>query len=225
MQPLRTSTRNLGLFAALLAAPTLTACKSAVDEAPKAKVEPAGPAEPAQAEEEAKPETAAAPSAGLQVDLASSRIGFIGAKVTADHEGSFAEFTGEAVLDGDTPKSVAFSVTTASVDIEPGMLAKHLKSDDFFGVDEFPTASFSSTAITAKAAGDATHEITGELELRGVKKTISFPAKITVDAQKAHGSAEFSINRKDFGIEYAGMKDDLIKDDVVLKLDLSFPRA
>ena len=221
MHPLRNST----LIAALLVAPALTACKSAVDEAPKAKVEAADPAEPAEPEGEDKPEAAAPESAGLKVDVANSRIGFIGAKVTADHEGSFAEFSGEAVLDGDTPKSVTFSVTTASVEIEPGMLAKHLKEEDFFSVDEFPTASFSSTAITAKEAGDATHEITGELELRGVKKTITFPAKITIDAQKAHGSAEFSINRKDFGIEYAGMKDDLIKDDVVLKLDLSFPRA
>ena len=40
----------------------------------------------------------------------------------------------------------------------------------------------------------------------------------------ATGHAEFSINRKDFGIVYAGMADDLIKDDVALKIDLSFTR-
>ena len=37
--------------------------------------------------------------------------------------------------------------------------------------------------------------------------------------------AEFTINRKDFGILYAGMPDDLIKDDVLLKIDLRIPRS
>jgi hypothetical protein len=37
--------------------------------------------------------------------------------------------------------------------------------------------------------------------------------------------SEFSINRKDFSMEYAGMADDLIRDDVVIKLDLVFPKA
>ena len=57
-----------------------------------------------------------------------------------------------------------------------------------------------------------------------VKKTISFPATITVGADAASGTAEFVINRKDFGIVYPGKQDDLIRDDVLLKLSLKAPR-
>jgi polyisoprenoid-binding protein YceI len=62
------------------------------------------------------------------------------------------------------------------------------------------------------------------LELRGVTKTVSFPANITIDAKTAKGTAEFKINRKDFGIEYPGKPDDLIKDEVLLKIALVFNR-
>jgi polyisoprenoid-binding protein YceI len=60
--------------------------------------------------------------------------------------------------------------------------------------------------------------------LHGVKKTISFLATITVGADAVSGTAEFVINRKDFGIVYPGHTDDLIRDEVVLKLSLKAPR-
>ena len=57
-----------------------------------------------------------------------------------------------------------------------------------------------------------------------MKKTISFPATIKVAADAVTGTAEFVINRKDFGIIYPGKPDDLIRDDVLLKLSLKAPR-
>jgi hypothetical protein len=57
-----------------------------------------------------------------------------------------------------------------------------------------------------------------------VKKTISFPATITLTDDAATATSEFSLNRKDFGVAYAGMKDDLIRDEVVLKLSMKAPR-
>lgn len=102
-------------------------------------------------------------------------------------------------------------------------LTGHLKSPDFFDVEKFPKASFTSSAIAEKAGdGGVTHEISGELDLHGVKKAITFPAKLKVESTAASGEAEFTINRKDFGIVYAGMPDDLIKDEVLLKLSLRF---
>lgn len=62
--------------------------------------------------------------------------------------------------------------------------------------------------------------MTGDLEMRGVKKSVKFPATITITPSDVAVKAEFSINRKDFGIVYAGNADDLIRDDVVIKLDL-----
>ena len=100
-------------------------------------------------------------------------------------------------------------------------LTKHLQTGDFFEVEKFPKSAFSSTKIvpdTAKGANNFT--VTGDLEMRGVKKSITFPATITVTPADVNVKAEFSINRKDFGIVYAGKADDLIRDDVVLRLDL-----
>ena len=91
-------------------------------------------------------------------------------------------------------------------------------------MDKFPKATFTSTEIKAGGDKGATHTVTGELDLHGVKKTISFPATLAVTADGATGTAEFSINRKDFGLVYPGKPDDLIRDDVGIKLSLKATR-
>jgi polyisoprenoid-binding protein YceI len=165
----------------------------------------------------------AAAARTLKADVAASTIGFVGSKLTGDHTGSFKAFTGETTVEGMTPKSVRFTIETGSVTSDDEKLTGHLKSPDFFDVEKYPKAEFSSTAIAIKsAAGGATHEVTGDLDLHGEKKSITFPATITVDDRGAKGTAEFKINRKDFKIVYPGMPDDLIKDEVLLKISLSF---
>lgn len=159
------------------------------------------------------------------LDVGRSRVGFVGAKITDDHEGSFGEFSGTATVDGDTPTGIDVTVQTASIAAEPERLRNHLASNDFFAVEQFPTASFASRSIVAKADGANTHVVEGDLTLRGKTKTVSFPAAITVSATEVRGKAEFSINRKDFDIVYAGMPDDLIKDEVLLQLELVAPRG
>lgn len=208
----------------LLAAALLSvSCKSELDGKPVAKVaEAKGDVKPAtDAKPDAKVEAPAA-TRTLKADPAASTIGFVGAKITGDHKGDFKTFTGEATVAGTVPQSVKFSIETASVTSDAEDLTTHLKSPDFFDVAKYPKAEFSSTKIEAKAAGDANYEITGDLDLHGVKKSISFPAKITVDERGAKGTAEFKINRKDFQIVYAGKADDLIKDEVLLKISLGF---
>jgi hypothetical protein len=69
-------------------------------------------------------------------------------------------------------------------------------------------------------ANGGTHTITGNFDLHGVKKSISFPATIQVSPDSVSANAEFSINRKDFGINYPGKADDLIRDGVVIKLTI-----
>lgn len=156
-----------------------------------------------------------------------SKVEFVGAKVTAKHEGSFSAFRGTiALVDGDpTKSSVSAEIDIASLQVEPAKLAGHLKTPDFFDAEKFPKAKFTSTAIKAGGEGGATHTITGNLELHGVTKAITFPAKIKVDGDTVTVDAEFAINRKDFEIKYAGMADDLIKDDVLLKLSLHAKKA
>ncbi|MGB5701307.1 MAG: YceI family protein [Polyangiales bacterium] len=162
-------------------------------------------------------------AASLPVNPSNSKIEFVGAKVTASHPGGFTDFSGKVDL-GDPIEQSRLEVTlqTASLYADKEKLTKHLKSPDFFDVAQFPTATFQSTQIKKEGEG---HTITGELTLHGVTKSISFPASISASESQVNASAEFSINRKDFGINYPGMQDDLIRDLVVVKLTLALPRG
>jgi polyisoprenoid-binding protein YceI len=210
-------------FALALALVGTAACKSEVDQKPAAKVEEAGK----KAEEPAKDDKAPAPAAvDLTLDKASSKLGFIGAKVTADHPGSFGDFSGTAKVAEGKVQSLEVVAEMKSLTADSPDLATHLQSADFFDVEKFPQAKFSALEITEKPGeGGATHEIAGNLEMHGQTKKITFPATITVNESEVHGKAEFKIDRNEWGISYAGMKDDLIKAEVALILDLHFKRA
>jgi polyisoprenoid-binding protein YceI len=62
--------------------------------------------------------------------------------------------------------------------------------------------------------------VTGNLQLHGVTKSITFPATIVVTPGAINVDGTFAINRKDFGINYAGAADNLIRDEVVLTLKI-----
>ena len=76
-----------------------------------------------------------------------------------------------------------------------------------------------STAGEGIVEGDG-YSVTGTLDLHGVTKNISFPATIEVSDDGVRAQAEFVIKRFDFGIVYPGKADDLIRDEVVIRLDL-----
>lgn len=153
---------------------------------------------------------------------AGSKIAFVGAKVTRKHDGSFGTFDGNVrFVDGDVEKSsVSVDIDTASIIADDPKLNGHLKTPDFFDVAKFPKARFSSTSIKNGGAGGATHTVTGNLELHGVTKSITFPATIRTNGEQIDVAAEFAINRKDFALVYPGLPDDLIKDEVLIKLDV-----
>ncbi|MFO0757576.1 MAG: YceI family protein [Byssovorax sp.] len=158
----------------------------------------------------------------LAIDAASSTVGFVGAKAIGKHEGKFTAFSGQVGLVGGKAEGgkVIVSIDLGSVKTDDEKLDGHLKSPDFFDVAKFPKATFTSTEVKAGGDKGATHTITGTLDLHGVTKTISFPATITVSGDAVSATAEFTINRKEFGIVYPGMPDNLIKDDVAIKLSI-----
>ena len=92
-------------------------------------------------------------------------------------------------------------------------------------MQNFPKARFTSTSIKAGGEGGKSHTITGNLEIKNVTKSITFPANVSVGGETVSVDAEFSINRKDFGIVYPGMPDDLIRDDVLIKLTIRAKRG
>lgn len=171
---------------------------------------------------EPKPAAAPAPAASAIVyELSSdSKIGFVGSKITGSHDGGFASFEGGIELVQNDPEQsrIHVAIDTTSLWADNPKLTEHLKSADFFDVASHPTAEFSSTAIVAEGEG---YRVTGNLLLHGVEKSISFPASIEVLDDSIVASAEFSIKRFDFGIAYKGKADDLIRDEVVIKLDLA----
>lgn len=170
--------------------------------------------------------TATAPATkgdALAITGENSRVNFTGSKVTRKHEGGFKDLTGTIDLVNGKPaeSSVSVDIKTDSVFSDDEKLTGHLKSPDFFDVAKFPKASFKSTKIETDAAkGADAYTVTGDFELHGVTKSISFPATIKIGVDAVTVNAEFSINRKDFGIVYAGTADDLIRDGVVIKLEL-----
>jgi polyisoprenoid-binding protein YceI len=172
------------------------------------------------------PASAATPSARtVAISSEGSKIGFIGSKVTGSHNGGFKAFSGTAEL---TPDATGLARVNVVIDMDSTWadnqkLTGHLKSPDFFDVVKFPKAEFVSTEIATGGAGGASHTITGNLTLHGVTKSISFPATIAVSGDDLTIASEFAINRKDFGIAYPGKQDDLIRDEVVIKLDIKRP--
>jgi polyisoprenoid-binding protein YceI len=219
---------------------TSAGCQSQLDDKPKAEVKDAKPKADAKkgdvkvdakadvkADAKAEVPTDSKVAGGWELDQAASSVGFVGAKATADHEGKFGEIDGSLTLGADgKPSALEVTAKVDSLAIEPDDLRKHLLDKDFFEAATYPEAKFVSTAIREKAGENgATHEIEGELTLHGQTKVVTFPAKVEVTDKEAKGTAEFKIDRKLWGIAFAGMKDDLIKDEVLLKLNLVYPKA
>ncbi len=197
-------------------------------EEPKA-AEPAAAASPATAPAAASPAAAEAAIPGIAL---TGTIQAVGSKVTGSHTIDFKKWRGGLELADGKPEGgkLQFEVQVADLECDAGnrnpyteKLEAHLKSPEFFDVAQFATAAFVSTEI--KAGGDptaagSTHTIKGNLTLRGKTKEVTFPATVAVAGKDVSAKTEFSINRKDFGIEYPGKPDDLIRDGVVLKIDL-----
>lgn len=161
-----------------------------------------------------------------RLDIKSSRIQWKGSKLIGD------SLTGEVyfdegflgVSDGQL-SSGSFSVDLNSIkstsldsDDSKARLEEHLKSDDFFSVDSYPTASFSISDLSLKT--DNYYQITGNLTIKGISNTISFPAKVMIDESEVKAWAEFEIDRTWWGIQYgsgkffANLGDRAIKDEI-----------
>ena len=188
-------------------------CSNPADDVPAASVQsPSGHSETAKSQ----------PASGGQhfaFGPENATVEFVGSKVTGSHNGGFRQFTGEFhVVDGklaDMGNKVVIDTTSIWSDNE--RLTGHLKSPDFFDVARFPTATFETTRVQ-ETGNSAT--VTGNLTLHGVTKQISFPATVSVSETGVTAKAEFSIKRFDFDIKYPGRANDLIRDEVVLKLDV-----
>jgi polyisoprenoid-binding protein YceI len=149
-----------------------------------------------------------------------SQVNFVGSKVTGSHQGGFKAFTGHFTIKDGAPvgndhKAV---IDMASTFADDEKLTSHLKSPDFFDIEKFPQATFDVTGF--KKDSETAYSVSGNFTLHGQTKNISFPATVSQSGDAVRIDAKFDINRKDFGIVYAGKADDLIRDEVVIELKL-----
>ena len=199
---------------------------------PSKNVTPAQVATPPKTEVAApKSDTPAIPAAvpAGKALTATGAVAFTGAKITRSHDGTLSDWQGTLYVDGDKLTGLTVNVQVGSLKTDSEKLDEHLKGDDFFGVGKWPTATFTSTTITEGAPADgkltgANATVTGNLTIRDVTRSVTFPAVLELSPTTVKARTEFFINRKDFGIVYPGKPDDLIKDEVVIRVDLSAAR-
>ena len=147
-----------------------------------------------------------------------SSVGFKGSKVTGSHDGGFKNVAGSInVQGGKITGSPEIKIGMKSIWADNERLTGHLKSADFFDVAKYPVSTFTVTGIEGTGP---TNNVTGNLDLHGVSKSISFPAAVQVADDALTVKAAFAINRRQWNINYSGKANDLIRDLVVIKLDL-----
>ena len=128
-----------------------------------------------------------------------------------------AEMDIRVSIDRKTGRATFTRVRTVVADDE--RLTEHLKNEDFFHVEQFPTSEFASTGIVAGSDSEGfTHTVTGNLTIHGETKQVVFPANIEMADGGVKAATEFVINRQDFKIAYPGRADDLIQDNVAMNI-------
>lgn len=146
------------------------------------------------------PESETAFSGNLrEIDKSKSVISFIGKSDVVDHEGKFNDYVSTVTLDPQNPAdlekaSITVDIDIASVEVDSEGLQGHLLRDDFFAAETYPRATFVSTKIVSM--GENRYEVTGDLTLKGVTKSVVITAEITDD----YLMAQYELPRKDFGI-------------------------
>lgn len=149
-------------------------------------------------------------------------------KVTGSHTGIVQLKEGQLSFDGDVLVGGNFTVDMTSListDLEGGSKAKlegHLKSDDFFSVENHPSSTLVFTEV--KAVGKNSYEVTGDLTIKGITKPITFD--VSVYGSKATATAK--IDRAEYDVRYGSgsffdnLGDKTIYDEFDLVVDLEF---
>ena len=143
------------------------------------------------------------------VNLTSGTLGFTGKKLTQG--GFIANMTTIKTMDGGTKPNAG--------------LDKHLKADDFFGVEKFPAANFVIKKVNGNGANVS---ITGDLTIKGITQSVTFPATVVWNADKTvTATAEkITIDRTKFGIQFksksvfSDIGDNFIYDDFTIGVKL-----
>ncbi len=163
-----------------------------------------------------------------KVNASKSKISWIGKKVTGQHEGTVNLKEGSLLFKGAKLIGGTFTVdmtSLTSTDLTgeyQGKLNGHLKSEDFFGTEKFPTSKLTFKKVTEK--GNGVYTVTANLTIKDVTSPVTFD--ITVKESTA--TANVKINRTKYGIKYGSgsffdnLGDKAISDEFELNVTLQF---
>lgn len=163
-----------------------------------------------------------------EVNVTESSIQWKGYKVTGSHEGTIGLENGTLMFEDDRLIGGNFTIDMTSIvvtDLSAGNgkenLEGHLKSDDFFGVEEFPKAMFKMTSVSGS---NGKYQVKGDMTIKGQTNPVSFDMMVSGNTAKA----SFKIDRTKYGIKYKSgsffnnLKDKAIYDDFDLNVMLKF---
>jgi polyisoprenoid-binding protein YceI len=142
------------------------------------------------------------------IDKVHSEVGFQVRHLLTRVRGRFSDFSGSVRFDQSQPEqsSVSLTIDAATVDTNNVDRDRHLRSDDFFAVETFPTITFTSAHIVR--TGEDTYDVIGPLTIRGVTRDVTLPVNFLGIAKDPWGNAraafeaDITINRKDFGLTW-----------------------
>ncbi|KQK25142.1 hypothetical protein AR438_12605 [Chryseobacterium aquaticum] len=176
------------------------------------------------------------------VDVAASKVNW-----KAFHKGGFAPrwgtlavSTGELSVADNQLTSGEFVIDMKSIKVDPASVTEkdkkytdlegHLKNEDFFNVEKFPTADFKITKVEDLTAGaqnaveGANKTVSGNLTLLGKTMNVTFPAKVDIVDKSATLKAQFTVNRADWGIKFGTDETDpaewMISKDIEIGIDV-----
>jgi polyisoprenoid-binding protein YceI len=181
------------------------------------------------------PSTLADLAGTYELDAAHSRIGFVArhAMVTKVR-GQFNEFEGSVVVDGaDFAASTAsLTIQATSIDTRNEQRDGHLRSNDFLALEEYPQVTFVSTQVAQ--TGPTSLELTGDLTIKGVTRTVTIPFEFEGAATDPFGNQRVGfegsvvINRKDYGITWNAALETggvLVSEKITLEFEISAIKA
>lgn len=167
----------------------------------------------------------------FKIDLTASSLLWVANKVTGSHNGTIKPSAGTLIFDGKTLKGGEFTIDMTSITITDltgnsnQNLLKHLKNDDFFSVDKFPTSTFKITKVS-KAGTDRVN-ITGNLTIKGITQPLTFPASVKADKNVVVAVAKgIKVDRTKYDIKYRSKNffgdigDKAIEDEFTLDINL-----
>jgi polyisoprenoid-binding protein YceI len=168
------------------------------------------------------------------VNTSTSSIGWLAKKVIGQHNGKVKFQEGSVMTKNGVLAGGDFIIDMKSITCDDltdenynKKLIGHLNSTDFFNVYEFPTASLKITKVLKLTNKINSYNLTGDLTIKGITKSITFPATFKANGKVFEGVAKITIDRTLWDIKYGstnffeGLGDKAIKNDVELSVSFA----